>query len=303
MKISIEEIKKLNIISYIDYLAKTVSNIEMAVYSLPFYQEQHDILRLRQEQWISYYLEKGKTNDSRFEKYKDLSKIKINDLDEKIEEAKNDLLNVVQLITDKKQFEILTSNINDSVIEKCLRMAKTIDFRELKNCHATYNNLFEASVEKDKKEILKKLQFNENALSDKLKELENTDFAFVEFLKNGTFCKSYFDSYKVCTELATLEFYKWLATYNEGGQPLYKPVKTLNKTQFTELVKALLEAGALQYKTEKQAVESLANALCIEIKKEVFDRILQKLKTRNTGEETKFIDTLNKALQDWIKKS
>jgi hypothetical protein len=303
MKISIAEIKGLNIVAYIDYLAKTVSNIEMATIALPFYQSRQNELSLRLWNWHSYFIQKGKMNDYWFKKYEQLSKAKINDWGEKIEEAKNDLLNVVQLITDKKQVEILTKNTNDSIIKKCLQIAKTIDFKELKDYHTTWKHLFETSIETDKEEILKKLQFNENALSDKLKELENTDFAYIEFLKNGTFCKPYFDSYKVCMEFATLEFYKWLAIYNERKQPLYTPTKTLTKTQFTELLKALLETKVLQYETEKQAVESLATALNVEIDKARFDKVLQKIKSRNIGTETKFIDTLNKALQDWVNKS
>lgn len=253
-------------------------------------------------EWHSYFIQKGDFNNYWYGIYSEISKKHIERLSTQIEETTADLLDVVQFI-EKTNATILLQNPDETMTKKCLNMAKNIDFQSFKDMAEWNKHLFETSVEYDKTELLKKIQFNEYAIKDKIKELEETDFKFVDYIKEGVFCPMYFYDSGACLEFATLEFYKWLVNYNNQNQPLYKPIKTLNKTQFTELLKALFEAKVLAFETEKQGVEALALALNVEIEKSEFDKILQKIKGRNSDTETRFLDTLTLDLKNWINKS
>ncbi|MCL1942948.1 MAG: hypothetical protein FWF54_05300 [Candidatus Azobacteroides sp.] len=302
MKISVEEIRTLNITAYIDFLENKLNNIHIAIVTYPFYVERQTQLSLSRWRWYTYFIQKEDYKNYWFEKYNEIAQKRIEDLSEKIETATNDLIDIVHF-TNTIHSNILTKNPNETMTKKCLKMAKTIDFRDLQAQGEAHRYLFNTSVEYDKDEIKKKLQFNDYAIADKIKEFEERDFDFVGFIKKGTFCSAYFLDSRVCLEFASLEFYKWLAMYDSQKQPLHKPTKTLNKTQFTELLKALIETKSLEYETEKQAIEALAFALNVDINKSEFDRILQKIKGRNEVTETKFLDALTTDLKDWIKKS
>lgn len=300
MKISVEEIKGLNITAYIDFLEKKLKNIHFATVEYPFYVEEQTQLALNRWRWHTYFVQKGDWNNYWFEKYDKAAKKRIEDLSEKRDTAANNLIDIVNF-TNKTHSNILTSP-NETMTKKCLKMAKTINFHELQVQGEANRLLFNTSVEYDKDEIKKQLQFNDYAVADKIKEFAERDFDFVELIKQGTFYSGYFYDSRACMEFATLEFYKWLAMYDNQKQPLHKPTKTLNKTQFAELLKALIATKTLEYETEKQAVEALALALNVDIDKSEFDRILQKIKGRNEVTETKFLDMLTTGLKDWIKK-
>lgn len=302
MKISVEEIKGLNITAYIDFLEKKLNNIHFATVEYPFYVEEQTQLALNSWRWNNYFVQKEDWNNYWFEKYDKAVKKRIEDLSKKRDTATNNLIEVVHF-ANKTNSNILTTNPNETMTKKCLKMAKTINFYDLQAQGEAYRYLFNTSVKYDKEEIKKQLQFNDYAVADKIKEFEERDFDFVEFIKKGTFYSGYFYDSWACLEFATLEFYKWLAMYDNQKQPLHKPTKTLTKTQFAELLKALIETKVLEYETEKQAVEALALALNVDIDKSEFDRILQKIKGRNEVTETKFLDMLTKDLKDWIKKN
>jgi len=301
MKISVEEIKGLNIAAYIDFLEKKLKNIYFATVEYPFYVEEQTQLALNRWQWHTYFIKKEDWNNYWFEKYDKAVKKRIENLSEKRDTAAKNLIEIVNF-ANKTNSNILTKNPNDTMTKKCLKIAKTINFHDLQAQGEAYRLLFNTSVEYEKEEIKKQLQFNDYAVANKIKEFEERDFDFVEFIKQGTFYSGYFYDSRACLELATLEFYKWLAMYDNQKQQLHKPTKTLNKTQFTELLKALIETKALEYETEKQAVEALALAFNVDIEKSEFDRILQKIKGRNEVTETKFLDMLTTGLKDWIKK-
>lgn len=302
MKISIEEIKGLNITGYIDFLEKQLINIQMATIIYPYYVERRDNLALNLWEWHSYFIQKEDFNNYWFGIYSEIAKKHKEKINTQIQEATNNLLDIVHFI-EKANTNILIQNPNEAMPKKCLKIAKNIDFEDFKNMADWNKTLFTSSVEYDKGEMIKKMRFNEYAIKDKIKELGENDFKFAENIKNGVFCSAYFYDSEVCLEFATLEFYKWLAIYDTPKQPLYKPIKTLNKTQFSELLKALFEANVLRFETEKQGVEALALALNVEIDKSEFDKILQKIKGRNTDTETKFLDMLRLELKNWINKS
>ncbi|MDH6356130.1 hypothetical protein M2132_002493 [Dysgonomonas sp. PH5-45] len=144
---------------------------------------------------------------------------------------------------------------------------------------------------------------NANATQTVLKEATNTEFRFIDFIQNASFCREFFYNMEVVNEFATIAFYSHVAKEDVKPQLLTLPKQTLGKTQFTELAKSLFETNVLQYDTEKQAVDVLAKAFNVDIDKPEFDRILQKIKTRNTESETKFLDELSTALKSWINKS
>ncbi|MDO5665136.1 MAG: hypothetical protein Q4G63_07760 [Bacteroidia bacterium] len=302
MKISVEEIKGLNVTGYIEFLEKKLGNIHIATVAFPYYVERRNDLYLNTYEWHSYFIQKGDYNNYWFERYNEIAKKHKEKINTQIEETTNDLLDIVHFI-EKTNTNIFMQNPNETMTRKCLKMAKNIDFEGFKKMADWNKTLFTSSVEYDKNEIIKKMRFNENAVKDKIKELAETDFVFADSIKEGVFCSAYFYDSGACLEFATLEFYKWLATYNDQKQPLYKPTKTLSKTQFSELVKALFEAKVLEYETEKQGVEALALAFGVEIEKPQFDKILQKIKGRNEDTETMFLDTITASLKNWIDKN
>lgn len=71
-----------------------------------------------------------------------------------------------------------------------------------------------------------------------------------------------------------------------------------NQTEFVELIKSLIENGNLKG-TQKDIIENCSNFFDIEIKNA--DITIQKIKGRNNGSETKFLDTLKTTLFDYIK--
>jgi|GEM_PF-2984289 len=81
-------------------------------------------------------------------------------------------------------------------------------------------------------------------------------------------------------------------------QPIQNKVKFYgNKTEFVELIKSLIENGNFKG-TQKDVTENCAKFFDIEVHN--FDITVQKLKGRNNGSETLFLDKLKSTLFNYI---
>jgi|GEM_PF-3405827 len=147
-----------------------------------------------------------------------------------------------------------------------------------------------------------------NVINDYLNNLLSEDIKEFKPIHNDVISGRVIqDFYKVARYMGFLRFAQNLDNeLHKNENPnfakirLPKPIKTLSKTQFTELVKALLCSNVLEYETETQAVEVLANHFNIDISKAEFDRTLQKIKGRNIGSETLFLSKLINAFTEWV---
>lgn len=76
---------------------------------------------------------------------------------------------------------------------------------------------------------------------------------------------------------------------------------TLNKTELSELVKALCSTGKIQ-STETETLNVLASVFDLDLTYNEHTRKLMKIKSRNLGNETSFINSLKDSLLHWISK-
>lgn len=300
MKLTIEQLRHINITAYIEYIQEQCDKIQKAAWFLPMRQKELDTITLRSWKWHLYFSQKG-TPSIWYEKYNALYKERVDSIKAEIQSYEDDLCNVVGLADPEKFSNVIKNPLkNDIYIET----AKTIDFNEVILRLEMCTGYFNTAIQSDLEGLKLKLQFNHAAVQKALEDAENDEYKYLEWVFDGTFCRQLIFDFNVIQEFARIEFLHRLATYedNQIDTSLVQPNSTLSKTQFTELVKSLSESGALKYDTEKQAVEILAKALNINITKSEFDRILQKIKTRNANEETIFLDNLSKSLKNWINK-
>lgn len=303
MKITTEILKGLNVTAYMDYIKDTCDKIETASVCLPLTQDRLNELCIAAFGWHTYDINcriDGKSSYW-YNKYKALSDARITELKAQIENFKDDIRQIF-ILADPLDFKNELANNKHDLEKVYLSLAKTIDFNNIALEIDKNRCYFDSSIEYDLDELERKSQFNTMARQVELNKYSDHDFKFVDWVQNGTFNRSLIFDSDIIQELALLEFLHKVATYGEepNVSQLLIPKQTLGKTQFTELVKSLFEAKVLQYDTEKQAVETLSKALGIEITKQDFDKILQKMKNRNIGDETLFLDKLKTALTNWI---
>lgn len=297
MKPTMELIKSINIISYIEFLKDCCHKTETALLVLPILQERLDSIALRSWNWHCHFLLKS-NKSVRYEQYKDLYNIYSSDIKNKIQVHEDNLKYAFTLADPEKVRNIININPNTAAI----KIAETIDFTDINARLNAFELYFNTSLEIDLEDFKNKSRFNTRAADRELEIALNEEFNYLEDILEGRFCAGYLRDFNAVKEFARLEFLHRLTLPHINNSNAVKPTSTLSKTQFTELTKALIECGALRYETEKQAVLALSNAFQINIEKSEFDRILQKIKGRNNQEETIFLDNLKRSLKDWINK-
>lgn len=338
MKVTVEELKGLNVEAYINQIIETVDNMDYARTTISHNAKQLEKIMLNGIKWDLYYNSEPQKQNKWHQKYKKLSKSRLLELEEEINRLENDLLfacnlasaeSNLKIIAEKKEelnnhtdlkeelyklkeefspdkfkqfLDIGVKICNQSKETFSYKLTETIDFVEIQVNIYHFKKMFQSHLEYDLEKFQRMQKVNTNATQTVLKEATNTEFRFIDFIQNASFCREFFYNMEVVNEFATISFYSHVAKEDDKPRLFTLPKQTLGKTQFTELAKSLFEANILQYNTEKQAVDVLSKALNVDIDKPEFDRILQKIKTRNTESETKFLDELSTALKSWINK-
>lgn len=328
MKVTIEELKGLNVAGYIDWMIAKVESMEKAKDNIDNYLiELENIERkyitikingkeLQQNEIDAYHQKKDVITENIKKEEEKLSGIEI--IASTAENKRGQDEYVYKRDTEDANYVIIAQNPTQIGKERFIQAyceitisQQTDIFYEIAKCTNlgywakmgnTHKQTFECWLSNELKSYEERTQINDNAAQATMNEVKGTNFEFIEYIVKCEICKGFFEGLAT-SEFAKIAFYSHVANNEHSITTTnIKPIKTLNKTQFTEIVKALLESQILRYETEKQAVEILATILNVNIDKSEFDRCLQKIKGKNIGNETAFLDLLKTSFLSWMSK-
>lgn len=247
MKITIEELKGLNVKAYIDWLIEECEKMEIATLCLPLYKERRNELILRSWDWHMYEISKMQPDKTEFSywynKYDTLAKAKIAEWVDKIEKAERDLELSCLLASPENVAQIVSDEIEEEKGNLYFRYAQTIDFKDIRGKTNTYKLLFNTSVDVDTEALSKRLRFDKKAIERSLTEGAQTEYKFLDWILDSTFCREFFFNSEVCFEFAHLEYLHRLSVWGEDNNTETEEetgyLEWGNKTELSQLIHAL----------------------------------------------------------------
>ncbi len=239
MKVTIEQLKNLNVEGYVQWLISEAKNMQVATLSLPFHRRQLDEISVQSFTWYTYELKKI-ISEHWYLKYKELYALRVKDIKQYIAEAERSLRNASSLAESKKVVEISTEIASGKRMSFDLECAKSINFEEVNSNIALYERLFYNSIEQDVKDMEERHEFNKMTAQDELTEVQGMDFAWLEYIQKAIFCKQFFYDINTVMEFAKLEYYSRLA---KGGDTLEVALSSEEKLTCAEKLKLVEAVG------------------------------------------------------------
>jgi hypothetical protein len=243
MKITIEDIKAMNVGAYIDWLIEETNKIELARLLLPIKRSQEENLALKLWNWHTYEISKMTVANIEpscwYKKYDVLVKSKLEKIKREIEQCEDNLCWASALASSEDSMDIIKDFRKGGDSDINLAHAQIVDYDELRIKKDTAKHRFCTFVEDALGELDKCVRFDANATERALREGLETDFMFAQYIMSATFCREFFYNLNACFEFAKLEYLHRLSTWGEV-KPIDKPrLEWDNKTELGQLIRSL----------------------------------------------------------------
>lgn len=205
MRVTVEDLKHIDVPAYIDFIENTCRDIHEAFLLLPGYKERLNKVVLRRWNLHCYYIQNNRQSVW-FEKFDAL----IEQGKEVIKELESNLIDVICLV-DIEAIQSITGK--DGITNEAFKIAETLDFNDIFVRLKSNRLLFETSIETDIDELKNKLQFDKNAIKRQLEKGASEDFPNLEFILDGVFCRTYLTNSNTVFEFARIEYLHRLANW------------------------------------------------------------------------------------------